>query len=103
MADDKLSVVRSRIGERIADIEARMPRLEPQALSNKMDAIRAIAAEHGLAALEGLADYGAHHAMMPGNALATRACLDHRGAALDSSDPAHDREAILAALALRLH
>ena len=31
-----------------------------------MDAIRSLAAEHGLAALEGLADYGAHHALMPG-------------------------------------
>ena len=100
---DSLHLVRARIGERIAEIEARMPRLEPQAISSKMDAIRAIAAEHGLAALEGLADYGAHHAMMPGHAQATRACLDHMGAALDSSDPVHDREAILAALAVRLH
>ena len=55
---DSLQLVRARIGERIAEIEARMPPLEPQAISNKMDAIRAIAAEHGLAALEGLADYG---------------------------------------------
>jgi len=100
---DSLQLVRARIGERIADIEARMPRLAPQAISNKMDAIRAIAAEHGLAALEGLADYGAHHAMMPGHAQATRACLDHMGVALASNDPAHDRETILAALALRLH
>ena len=103
MADDRLSVVRARIGERIADIEARMPRLDPQAISSKMNAIRALAAEHGLAALEGLADYGAHHAMMPGCVQATRSCLDHMGAALTSSDPAHDREAILAALAVRLH
>jgi hypothetical protein len=103
MADDTLNLVRFRIGERIADTEARMPRLEPQAISTRMDAIRAIAAEHGLAALEGLADYGRHHAMMPGHAQAMRSCLDHMGAALASSDPAHDREAILAALALRLH
>ena len=100
---DSLNLVRARIGERIAEIEARMPRLDQQAICHKMDAIRAIAAEHGLAALEGLADYGAHHAMMPGYAHATRACLDHMGAALTSNDPAHDREAILAALAVRLH
>lgn len=102
-AQVSLSIVRTRIGERIAEIESRMPRLAPHRISEKMDAIRAIAAEHGLAALEGLANYGAHHAMMPGHAQATRACLDHMGEALTSNDPAHDREAILAALAVRLH
>ena len=100
---DSLNIVRDRIGERIAEIEQRMPRLAPHAISQKMDAIRAIAAEHGLAALEGLADYGAHHAMMPGYANATRACLEHMGEALTSSDQTHDRESILAALAVRLH
>ena len=100
---DSLNIARDRIGERIAEIEQRMPRLAPHAISQKMDAIRAIAAEHGLAALEGLADYGAHHAMMPGYANATRACLEHMSEALDSHDPAHDRESILAALAVRLH
>ena len=99
---DSLSIVRTLIGERIAEIEARMPRLAPHSISKKMDAIRAMAAEHGLAALEGLADYGAHHAMMPGYAQATRACLDHMGEAL-SSNGANDRESILAALAMRLH
>ena len=102
-APDSLTNVRSRIGERIAEIEARMPRLAPQAISQKMDAIRAMAAEHGLAALEGLADFAAHHAMMPGCRAATRACLDHMDEALRSEDAAHDRESILAALAVRLH
>ena len=101
-ASDSLNIVRTRIGERIAEIEARMPRLAPHSICKKMDAIRAMAAEHGLAALEGLADYGAHHAMMPGYAQATRACLDHMEEAL-SSDSAGDRESILAALAVRLH
>ena len=100
---ESLNIVRSRIGERIAEIEARMPRLAPTVIREKMDAIRAMAAEHGLATLECLADYGAHHAMMPGARAATRACLDHMDAALDSIDPAHDRESILAALAVRLH
>ena len=99
---DSLQIVRARIGERIAEIEARMPRLAPHSISRKMDAIRAMAAEHGLAALEGLADYGAHHAMMPGYAQATRACLDHMEEALTSNGPG-DRESILAALAIRLH
>ena len=100
---ESLNIVRGRIGERIAEIEQRMPRLAPHAISQKMDAIRSLAAEHGLLALEGLADYGAHHAMMPGCQTATRACLDHMGDALDSDDAIHDREAILAALAVRLH
>lgn len=101
-APESLTIVRSRIGERIAEIEARMPRLAPRSISRKMDAIRAMAAEYGLAALEGLADYGAHHAMMPGYAQATRACLDHMEEAL-TSEGAGDRESILAALAIRLH
>ena len=100
---DSLNQVREALGERISEIESRMPRLAPHAISQKMDAIRAMAAQHGLAALEGLADYGRHHAMMPGYAQATRACLEHMGEALASSDPAHDRESILAALAVRLH
>jgi hypothetical protein len=102
-APDSLKLVHARIGERIADIESRMTRLAPHTISQKMDAIRAMAAEYGLTALEGLADYGRHHAMMPGYAQATRSCLEHMGEALDSSDPAHDRETILAALAVRLH
>lgn len=103
MATESLTIVRSRIGERIAEIEQRMPRLKPAAISQKMDAIRAMAADYGLAALEGLADYGAHHAMMPGYSQATRSCLEHMNEALGSTDPAHDRESILAALAVRLH
>lgn len=100
---DSLNIVRTRIGERIAEIEERVARLKPIDIAAKMEAIRALAAEHGFAALEGLADYGAHHAMMPGHRQATRACLDHMGEALDSDDGAHDRESILAALAVRLH
>ena len=101
-ASDSLSTARSMICERIAELEARMPRLAPIAISKKMDAIRCMAAEHGLAALEGLADYAAHPAMMPGYAQATRACLEHMEEAL-TSEGAGDRESILAALAIRLH
>ena len=80
-----------------------MARLKPVDICAKMEAIRSMAAEHGLAALEGLADYGAHHALMPGQPQATRACLEHMDEALISDDAAHDRESILAALAVRLH
>ena len=101
-ATDSLNTARSILCERIAELEARMPRLAPKTISAKMDAIRRMAAEHGMAALEGLADYAAHHALMPGHRQATRACLDHMGEAL-GSDSQRDRETILAALAVRLH
>ncbi len=101
-ASDSLNTARSMICERIAELEARMPRLAPTAIAEKMDAIRRMAADHGLAALEGLADYAAHHALMPGHRQATRACLEHMGEAL-ASDSQGDRETILAALAVRLH
>ena len=100
---DSLNIVRNRIGERIAEIEERVARLKPVDICAKMEAIRGLAAEHGLAALEGLADYGAHHALMPGHVAATRACLEHMDDALMSEGAARDRESILAALAVRLH
>jgi len=91
------------LGERIAEIEERVARLKPVDICAKMEAIRTLAAEHGMAAMEGLADYGAHHALMPGHVAATRACLEHMGEALVSDGGLHDRESILAALAIRLH
>ena len=100
---DSLNIVRLRLGERIAEIEERVARLKPVDICAKMEAIRSLAAEHGMAAMEGLADYGAHHALMPGHVAATRACLDHMGEALISDGGVHDRESILAALAIRLH
>lgn len=102
MTDDVLRTARGMIGQRIAELEARMPRLAPSAISKRMDAIRAMAADHGLAALEGLADYGAHHAMLPGHRRSTRECLAHMDEAL-ASERAADREAILAVIALRIH
>lgn len=101
-ASDSLSTARTMICERIAELEARMPRLAPITISKKMDAIRSMAAAQGMAALEGLADYAAHHALMPGHSMATRACMEHMGEALASDSP-RDRETILAALAVRLH
>jgi hypothetical protein len=99
---DSLNIVRARIGERIAEMEDRVARLKPVDICAKMEAIRVMAAELGMAALEGLADYAAHHALMPGHVAATRACLEHMDEAL-VSDAAQDRESILAALAIRLH
>ena len=102
MATDSLNIVRTRIGERIAEIEARARTLKPVDICAKMAAIRSLAAQHGLTALEGLADYGAHHAMMPGHRAATRCALDHIDAALARNSPS-DRQTVLAAMALRLH
>ena len=102
-ASESLNIVRLRIGERIAEMEDRLARLKPVDICARMEAIRTMAAEHGLAALEGLADYGAHHAQMPGHRAATRPCLDHMNEALLRDDGVHDRESILAALAVRLH
>lgn len=102
---DSLSIVRIRIGERIAEIEDRVARLKPVDICARMEAIRGMAAEHGMSALEGLADFAAHHALMPGHVAATRACLEHMDEALmsDARRAAQDRESILAALAVRLH
>ncbi len=99
---DSLNTARTMISERIADLEARMPRLAPDAIAKKMNAIRSIAAAQGMTALEGLADYAAHHATMPGHIQATRAAIDHMDEALGSERPC-DRETILAAIAVRLH
>ena len=99
---ESLSTVRTRIGLQIAEIETRAAKLKPVDMCARMAAIRVAAAEHGLVALEGLADYGAHHALMPGHREATRACLSHMDEALQS-ERAQDRESILAALAVRLH
>ncbi len=103
VAIDSLNIVRLRLGERIAEMEERVARLKPVDICAKMEAIRHMAAEHGMAALEGLADYGAHHALMPGYVAATRACLERMDEALISNGSAQDRESILAALAIRLH
>ena len=101
-SSESLTNVRTRIGLQIAEIQTRAARLKPIDICARMAAIRTMAAQHGLDALEGLADYGAHHALMPGHRLATRACLSHMDEALHS-DRAQDRESILAALAVRLH
>jgi hypothetical protein len=67
-----------------------------------MDAIRELAAAHGLAALEGLARCSAQLALLPGHRVAMSTCLEHVDEALDSRSET-DCNTILAALALRLH
>jgi hypothetical protein len=99
---DSLSSARSQVGEQIAEIGKRADRLSPLDIYARMDAIRQIAAANGMAALESLAHRSAQLALLPGHRVATRCCLEHMSEAMDSRGPG-DSNAILAALALRLH
>jgi len=102
MAADPLAKVRSQVGLRVAEIRDAGARLSPLDLHEKMDAIRQLAATHGLAALEGLARCSAQLALLPGHRVAMSSCLEHLDEALDSRSEA-DCNTILAALAVRLH
>jgi hypothetical protein len=102
MATDPLATVRTQVGLRVAEILEAGPRLSPLDLHARMDAIRQLASDHGLGALESLARCSAQMALLPGHRLAVRSCLDHVGEALDSQSE-HDCNTILAALAVRLH
>jgi hypothetical protein len=102
MATDPLAKVRNEVGSRVAEIRARGTRLSPLDLHARMDAIRQLAANHGLAALEELARCSAQLALLPGHRVAMQSCLEHVDEALDSRSSS-DCNAILAALAVRLH
>src|SRR3954463_9756809 len=102
MATDPLANVRNEVGLRIAEIRQAGPRLSPLDLHGRMDAIRQLAALNGLAALEGLARHSAQLSLLPGHRVAMQSCLEHVEEALDSRS-AGDCNAILAALAVRLH
>ena len=102
MASDAMAMVRAQVGLRVAEIRDSAPRLSPLDLHARMDAIRQLAADHGLAALEGLARCSAQLALLPGHRVAVRSCLEHVEEALDSRSD-RDCNAILAALAVRLH
>jgi hypothetical protein len=102
MATDPLTHVRMQVGLRVAEIRDAGPRLSPLDLHAKMDAIRQLAIEHGLGALEGLARCSAQRALLPGHRVTMLSCLEHVGEALDSRSD-RDRTTILAALAIRLN
>ena len=97
-----LAHVRKQLGDRIADISKRAARLSPLDIHEQMDAIREVAAVNGLAALECLAHRSSQLALLPGHRVALQCCLEHMDEAL-SSNRTTDTNAILAALALRLH
>ena len=102
MAAESIGIVRHQIAQRVAEIHKRAERLSPLDIHARMDAIREIAADHGMDALEGLARCSAQLALLPGHRVAVRCCLEHFDEALDS-DSSTDATTILAALALRLH
>jgi hypothetical protein len=102
MATDPLATVRNQVGRRIAEIRDAAPRLSPLDLYARMDAIRQLAAAHGLAVLEQLAHHSAQLALLPGHRVAVSSCLEHVEEAIDSRSMS-DCTAILAALAVRLH
>jgi len=102
MAGDPLKTIRTEVGLRVAEIRQSAPRLSPLDVHQKMDAIRELAAAHGLAALEGLARCSAQLALLPGHRIAVNSCLEHLDEALDSRSEV-DCNTILAALAVRLH
>jgi len=102
MATDPLAKVRNEVGLRVAEIRNAAQRLSPLDLYARMDAIRQLAATHGLATLESLARCSAQLALLPGHRVAVQSCLEHVDVALDSRSET-DCATILAALAVRLH
>ena len=102
MAADPLAIIRKEVGLRVAEIRSSGLRLSPLDLHARMDAIRQLAAAHGLDALEGLARSSAQRALLPGHRIAMQSCLEHVDEALDSLSES-DRTTILAAVAVRLH
>ena len=102
MATDPIDFVRAQVGLRLSEIRDAAPSLSPLDLYARMDAIRQLAAEHGLAALESVSRYSSQLALLPGHRLAMQSCLERVEDALDSRSPA-DCATILAALAVRLH
>lgn len=102
MTDDSLSLARNQIGAQLAEMRSGMTRLSPLDLYARMDAIRRLAADHGMVALEGLARSSAQLALLPGHRVAMQCCLEHVEEAIDGRTQA-DCTAVLAALALRLH
>jgi hypothetical protein len=99
---ESVSNLQSDLQARIADVHRRAERLSPLDIYRRMDAIRELAGQGGLAALEGLASRSAQLALLPGCRVAVRQCLSHMDEALGSSSHA-DRQTILAAVAVRLH
>ena len=101
MTADQLAQLRTQVAARIAEIRDAGPRISPLALYARMDSIRQLAADHGLAALESLAHRTAELALLPGHRISMHSCLEHVDEAFDCHSD-HDCTAMLAALAVRI-
>ena len=101
MTADQLAHLRTQVASRIAEIRDAGPRISPLALYARMDSIRQLASEHGLAALESLAHRTAELALLPGHRISMQTCLEHVDEAFDCHSE-HDCTAMLAALAVRI-
>ena len=99
---DSLNDLQHELQLCLRDIRTRAEALSPLDIFSRMDAIRGAADRAGLHAMEGLARMSAQLALLPGCRVATHACLDHAEAALAARSPM-EREAVLAAVATRLH
>ena len=84
------------------DLHGRAERLSPLDIHARMDAIRDLAIRDGLGGLEDLARRSAQLALLPGCRVATAECLSHLDDALAANSP-QQRQAVLAAVAVRLH
>ena len=101
MTADQLEHLRTQVASRIAEIRDAGPRISPMALYARMDSIRQLAADHGLAALESLAHRTAQLALLPGHRVSMQSCLEHVDEAFDCHSE-HDCTTMLAALAVRI-
>jgi hypothetical protein len=101
MTTDQLAHLRTQVASRIAEIRDAGPRISPLALYARMDSIRQLAADHGLAALESLAHRTAQLALLPGHRVSMQSCLEHVDEAFDCNSD-RDTTAMLAALAVRI-
>jgi hypothetical protein len=99
---DSLHQVTEALGSRLTELRARAERLSPLDIHQRMDAIRGEADRHGLDGLEALAHLSAQLALLPGCRVSTGACLAHAADALGART-ATERQAVLAAVATRLH
>jgi hypothetical protein len=94
--------VRHDLRTRIAEISGRAERLSPLDIHARLDAVRDLADHAGLAAAEGLAGHCAQLALLPGCRVTVAEALGRFDDALAAEAPG-DRQAILAAVAARLH
>jgi hypothetical protein len=99
---ESLDDLRHDLQRRLHDIRTRADALSPLDIHARMDAIRGEADRAGLHAIEGLAHLSSQLALLPGCRVATATCLDRAGDALGAQSAA-ERQAVLAAIAMRLN